>query len=115
MKSTVEKLSPTRVKLVIEVPFDELKEEFDKAYKTIAEQVNIPGFRKGHAPAKLIENHVGRGAVLEQVINDMMPSRYEKACTENDVQPLSTPDVDVTKIDDPNLIEFTAEMDCRPD
>ena len=76
MKSTVEKLSPTRVKLVIEVPFDELKEEFDKAYKTIAEQVNIPGFRKGHAPAKLIENHVGRGAVLEQVINDMMPSRY---------------------------------------
>ena len=115
MKSTVEKLSPTRVKLVIEVPFDELKEEFDKAYKTIAEQVNIPGFRKGHAPAKLIENHVGRGAVLEQVINDMMPSRYEKACTENDVQPLSTPDVDVTKIDDPNLIEFTAEMDCRPE
>ena len=115
MKSTVEKLSPTRVKLVIEVPFDELKEEFDKAYKTIAEQVNIPGFRKGHAPAKLIENHVGRGAVLEQVINDMMPSRYEKACTENDVQPLSIPDVDVTKIDDPNLIEFTAEMDCRPE
>lgn len=115
MKSTVEKLSPTRVKLVIEVPFDELKEEFDKAYKTIAEQVNIPGFRKGHAPAKLIESHVGRGAVLEQVINDMMPSRYEKACTENDVQPLSTPDVDVTKIDDPNLIEFTAEMDCRPE
>jgi len=115
VKSTVEKLSPTRVKLVIEVPFDELKEEFDKAYKTIAEQVNIPGFRKGHAPAKLIENHVGRGAVLEQVINDMMPSRYEKACTENDVQPLSTPDVDVTKIDDPNLIEFTAEMDCRPE
>lgn len=115
MKSTVEKLSPTRVKLVIEVPFDELKEEFDKAYKTIAEQVNIPGFRKGHAPAKLIENHVGRGAVLEQVINDMMPSRYEKACTENGVQPLSTPDVDVTKIDDPNLIEFTAEMDCRPE
>lgn len=115
MKSTVEKLSPTRVKLVIEVPFDELKEEFDKAYKTIAEQVNIPGFRKGHAPAKLIENHVGRGAVLEQVINDMMPSRYEKACTENAVQPLSTPDVDVTKIDDPNLIEFTAEMDCRPE
>lgn len=115
MKSTVEKLSPTRVKLVIEVPFDELKEEFDKAYKTIAEQVNIPGFRKGHAPAKLIENHVGRGAVLEQVISDMMPSRYEKACTENDVQPLSTPDVDVTKIDDPNLIEFTAEMDCRPE
>ena len=115
MKSTVEKLSPTRVKLVIEVPFDELKEEFDKAYKTIAEQVNIPGFRKGHAPAKLIENHVGRGPVLEQVINDMMPSRYEKACTENDVQPLSTPDVDVTKIDDPNLIEFTAEMVCRPE
>jgi len=115
VKSTVEKLSPTRVKLVIEVPFDELKEEFDKAYKTIAEQVNIPGFRKGHAPAKLIENHVGRGAVLEQVINDMMPSRYEKACTENDVQPLSTPDVDVTKIDDPNLIEFTAKMDCRPE
>ena len=53
MKSTVEKLSPTRVKLVIEVPFDELKEEFDKAYKTIAEQVNIPGFRKGSRSGKV--------------------------------------------------------------
>lgn len=115
MKSTVEQLTPTHVKLTIEVPFEELKEEFDKAYKTIAAQVNIPGFRKGHAPAKLIENHVGRGAVLEQVINDMMPSRYEEACSENNVQPLSTPEVDVTKIDDPNFIEFTAEMDCRPE
>lgn len=64
MKSTVEQLTSTHVKLIIEVPFEELKEEFDKAYKTIAAQVNIPGFRKGHAPAKLIENHVGRGAVL---------------------------------------------------
>ena len=90
MKSTVEQLTSTHVKLIIEVPFEELKEEFDKAYKTIAAQVNIPGFRKGHAPAKLIENHVGRGAVLEQVINDMMPSRYEEACSENNVQPLST-------------------------
>ena len=115
MKSTVEQLTSTHVKLIIEVPFEELKEEFDKAYKTIAAQVNIPGFRKGHAPAKLIENHVGRGAVLEQVINDMMPSRYEEACSENNVQPLSTPEVDVTKIDDPNFIEFTAEMDCRPE
>lgn len=115
VKSSVEQLTSTRVKLTVEVPFDELKDEFDKAYATIANQVNIPGFRKGHAPAKVLESHVGRGAILETVFNDMLPSRYEEACNENNVYPLGSPDIDLTKIDDPNSFEFTAEVDCRPE
>lgn len=115
MKSTVEQLTSTRVKLTVEVPFEELKDEFDKAYSTIANQVNIPGFRKGHAPAKVVESHVGRGPILEQVFNDMLPARYEEACNVNDVHPLGSPDIDLTKIDDPNSFEFTAEVDCRPE
>jgi len=115
VKSSVEQLTSTRVKLTVEVPFDELKDEFDKAYDTIANQVNIPGFRKGHAPAKVLESHVGRGAILETVFNDMLPSRYEEACNENNVHPLGSPDVDLTEINDPESFVFTAEVDCRPE
>ena len=66
MKSTVERLSPTRVRINVEVPFDELKPDFDRAYKKIAQQVNVPGFRKGKVPARLIEARLGRGVVLDQ-------------------------------------------------
>ncbi|MFD6451107.1 trigger factor family protein, partial [Nocardia sp. NPDC060220] len=79
MKSTVEQLSPTRVRINVEVPFEELKPDFDKAYKALAQQVKIPGFRPGKAPAKLIETRVGRGAVLEQVVNDALPNKYAEA------------------------------------
>ncbi|MBV7292326.1 trigger factor [Corynebacterium sp. TAE3-ERU16] len=115
MKSSVEQLNDTRVKITVEVPFEDLKPEFDQAYKALAQQVSIPGFRKGKAPRQLIEARVGRGPVLEQVVNDMLPSRYGAAVEENDLKVIGQPVVDVTRIEDGELVEFTAEVDVRPE
>ncbi|MGV3114398.1 trigger factor [Corynebacterium freneyi] len=115
MKSSVEQQSATRVKITVEVPFDELKPEFDKAHEALAQQVQIPGFRKGKAPAKLIEARIGRGPILEQVLNEMVPSRYGEAVEEHDLKVIGQPDVDVTKLEDGELVEFTAEVDVRPE
>lgn len=115
MKSTVEKLSPTRVRINVEVPFTELQPDFDRAYKQLAQQVRLPGFRPGKAPAKLLEARVGRGAVLEQVVNDALPSRYTEAVTSTDLRPIGQPDIEVTRIEDGEELVFTAEVDVRPD
>ena len=115
MKSSVEKLSATRTKLTIEVPFEELKPEFDKAYATLAQQVNMPGFRKGKVPAKILEARLGRGVVLDQVINEMLPSRYSQAVEENDVKALGQPEIEISELEDGKHITFTAEGDVRPE
>ena len=115
MKSTVEQLSPTRVRINVEVPFAELKPEFDRTYKSLAQQVRIPGFRPGKAPAKLLEARVGRGAILEQVVNDALPTRYSEAVSTSDVKVIGQPDIEVTKIEDGEELTFTAEVDVRPD
>ena len=115
MKTDVETLSPTRVKLSVEMPFDELQPSFDEAYKTIAKQVNIPGFRKGKVPARVIEQRFGRGAVLEEVINDAVPKAYESALREKEIVPVGRPAVDVTEIEDGQHVKFTAEVDVRPE
>jgi trigger factor len=115
VKSTVEKLSPTRVRINVEVPFTELQPDFDRAYKELAKTVRLPGFRPGKAPAKLLEARVGRGAVLQQVVNDALPSRYSEAVTATEVTPLGQPDIEVTKIEDGEELVFTAEVDVRPD
>ncbi|KAB7754096.1 MULTISPECIES: trigger factor [Mycobacteriaceae] len=115
MKSTVEQLSPTRVRINVEVPFTELQPEFDQAYKELAKQVRLPGFRPGKAPAKLLEARVGRGAVLEQVVNSAIPARYGEAVTAQDVKPLGQPEIDITKLEDNDELVFTAEVDVRPE
>ncbi|MEV6430292.1 trigger factor [Nocardia sp. NPDC051463] len=115
MKSTVEQLSPTRVRINVEVPFEELKPDFDKAYKALANQVRIPGFRPGKAPAKLIEARVGRGAILEQVVNDVLPGRYSEAVTTSEVKVIGQPEIEITKIEDGQQLAFTAEVDVRPE
>ncbi|MFE7723410.1 trigger factor [Nocardia rhizosphaerihabitans] len=115
MKSTVEQLSPTRVRINVEVPFEELKPDFDKAYKALAQQVKIPGFRPGKAPAKLIETRVGRGAVLEQVVNDALPGRYAEAVQAAEVKVIGQPEIEITKIEDGEELAFTAEVDVRPE
>ena len=115
MKTDVESLSPTRVKLTVEMPFEELQPSFDEAYKTIAKQVNIPGFRKGKVPARVIEQRFGRGAVLEEVINDAVPKAYENALREKEIVPVGRPEVDVTEIEDGEHVKFTAEVDVRPE
>ena len=115
MKSTVEKLSPTRVRINVEVPFAELQPDFDRAYKELAKNVRLPGFRPGKAPAKLLEARLGRGAVLEQVVNDALPTRYSEAVATTEVRPLGQPDIEITKIEDGEELVFTAEVDVRPD
>ena len=115
MKSTVEKLSPTRVRINVEVPFTELEPDFERAYKQLAQQVRLPGFRPGKAPAKLLEARVGRSAVLDQVVNDALPARYSEAVSANELSPIGQPDIDVTKIEDGDHLAFTAEVDVRPD
>jgi trigger factor len=81
VKSTVEKLSPTRVRINVEVPFTELQPDFDRAYQELAKQVRLPGFRPGKAPAKLLEARVGRASVLEQVVNEALPARYSRSAS----------------------------------
>ena len=115
MKTDVESLSPTRVKLTVELPFEELQPSFDKAYASIAKQVNVPGFRKGKVPARVIEQRFGRGAVLEEAINDAVPTAYENALREKEIVPVGRPEVDVTEIEDGEKVTFTAEVDIRPD
>jgi trigger factor len=115
VKSTVEQLSPTRVRINVEVPFAELQPDFDKAYKELAKQVRLPGFRPGKAPAKLLEARVGREAMLDQVINEALPSRYGQAVTESDVKPLGQPEIEVTKKEYGEDVVFTAEVDVRPE
>jgi trigger factor len=115
VKSTVEQLSPTRVRINVEVPFKELQPDFDRAYKELAKQVRLPGFRPGKAPAKLLEARVGKQAILDQVVNEALPSRYGQAVTESDVRPLGQPEIEVTKKEYGEELIFTAEVDVRPD
>ena len=115
MKSSAETLSPTRVKLTVEVPFDELTPSLDAAYQAIAKQVSIPGFRKGKVPSRIIDQRVGRAAVLEEAVNDILPKAYEDALRENAIVPLGRPEVEVTELADGQSLTFTAEVDVRPE
>jgi trigger factor len=115
VKSSVDQLNDTRVKVTVEVPFSELGPELDKAYQALAQQINIPGFRRGKAPRQLIDARVGRGPVLEQVVNDMLPTRYGQAIEELDIKALGQPNIDITKLEDGDVIEFVAEVDVRPE
>lgn len=115
MKSDVETLSPTRVKLTVEVPFEELQPSMDAAYARIAQSVTVPGFRKGKVPARIIEQRFGREAVLEEAINDALPKAYDEALRENKIVPLGQPQVDVDEIEDGKGLSFRAEVDVRPE
>ena len=117
MKSAVETLNPTRVKLTVEVPFEELKPSLDAAYRTIGSQIQVPGFRKGKVPARIIDQRVGRGAVLQEAVNEALPQFYGQAVEENNVRPIGQPEVDVTEVPaDPGQdLKFTVEVDVRPE
>jgi len=115
VKSAVETLSPTRAKMTVEVSFDELAPNLAAAYQAIAKQVNIPGFRRGKVPPAVIDRQVGRGAVLDQAINDALPKLYVQALQDNDLEPLAQPEIDVTKLEDNESLEFTVEVDVKPE
>ncbi|HEU5455736.1 MAG TPA: trigger factor [Nocardioides sp.] len=115
MKSAVETLSPTRAKLTVEVPFEELKPSLDAAYKKIAQQINVPGFRRGKVPPAVIDRQVGRNVVLDEAINEVLPQKYIEALQSNSLEPLAQPEIEVTKFEDNETLEFTAEVDVKPE
>ncbi len=115
MKSDVETLSPTRVKLTVDLPFEELAPQLDAAYKRIAAQVTVPGFRKGKVPSRVIDQRFGRALVLEEAVNEAVPAAFEKAVAENNLKPLGTPDFDVQELNDGQNLAFTVEVDVRPE
>ena len=115
MKSAVETLAPTRVKLTVEVPFEELKPSLDAAYKKIAGQINVPGFRKGKVPAMVIDQRIGRDAVIGEAVNEALPQLYFQALQENDIVPMSTPELEVDDVKDGEDFTFVAELDTKPE
>ena len=115
MKSTVEKLSPTRVRINVEVPFTEWEGEFDRALKEMARTVRMPGFRPGKVPVKLLEARIDKEAMVDQVVGEAVPSKYTEAVTTADVRPLGQPEIEITKKVYGEDLEFTAEVDVRPE
>jgi trigger factor len=111
VKSTVESLGPTRVRIAVEVPFDELRPSMDAALKRLSSQVRIPGFRPGKAPARIVEQRVGRAALLEDAVNEAIPRAYAEAVRESSVKTIGQPDVEVTRLEDGDSLAFTAEVD----
>ncbi len=119
MKSSVEQLDPTRVKISVEVPYAELKPSVDEAYRTIGGQVTVPGFRKGKVPARIIDQRIGRPAVIQEAINNGLDGFYRQAVEENEINPLGQPEVEISEV--PGLdgteegdLGFTVEVDIRP-
>jgi trigger factor len=115
VKSTVEKLSPTRVRINVEVPFTEWEGEFDRALREMAKQVRMPGFRPGKVPVKLLEARIDKEAMVDQVVGEAVPSKYSEAVTTADVRPLGQPEIEITKKVYGEDLEFTAEVDVRPE
>ncbi|GAB3528081.1 trigger factor [Phytohabitans suffuscus] len=116
MKSTVETLSPTRVRLAIEVPFVELEPSLKKAYREIGQQIQIPGFRRGKVPAAVIDQRVGRAAVINEAIQEAIPAQILAAVREHDVKMLGRPELETfPAIEDGEPLKFTAEIDVRPE
>lgn len=115
MQSSVETLSPTRVRITVEAGFDELKPELDKAYKTIGAQVKVQGFRPGKVPPRILDQRVGRGVVLEEAVNEAIPRLYGEAVESTKIAPVGRPDVEVTELADNDKLAFTAEVDVRPE
>lgn len=119
MPTTVEQLSPTRVKLTTTVTPEQLKPSITHAYEHIASEITIPGFRKGKVPPAIIDTRVGKGAVLEHAINDALDPAYRDAVTETKVRPLGRPEADVVSLPDVNTFDgdlvVTFEVDVRPE
>jgi trigger factor len=115
MKSAVETLGPTRIKLTVEVPFEELKPAIDAAYRKVGQQIRVKGFRPGKVPPRMIDQQVGRGAVLEEAINEAVPGLYGDALREKEIDIIGHPEIEVTQFNDGEDLIFVAEVDVRPE
>ena len=119
MKTTVERIKPTRVKLVIEATPDDLKPSIDHAYEHIAEEVSIPGFRKGKVPPAILEKRVGKPAIMAHAINDGLDSIYRQAVESNELRVLGQPQADIKSTPDENTwlgdLVVEIEVEVRPE
>jgi trigger factor len=115
VNSTVEKLNETKVKLTIEVPFVELQPHVNHAYTLFSEKVSIPGFRKGKVPRAMIDQKVGRAAVVDEAINNSMSGFYSFALKEHNLAVMNRPKVEITEFIDNEKLTFTAEVEVRPE
>ncbi|GAB3313816.1 trigger factor [Geodermatophilus aquaeductus] len=114
MKSTIEELGPTRVRMAIEVPWGDLDHAFGEVYKELKTQVRVPGFRPGKVPNRILDQRIGRPVVLEQVVQHAIPEVYSEVVRENQVRVIGQPDIEVTRLDDNDTLAFTAEVDVAP-
>jgi trigger factor len=114
VKSTIEELGPTRVRMAIEVPWGDLDHAFGEVYKELGKQVRVPGFRPGKVPNRVLDQRIGRPVVLEQVVQHAIPEVYSEVVRENQVRVLGQPDIEVTRLDDNDTLAFTAEVDVAP-
>jgi len=114
MHTTLEETDKHRVKLTIQVAPEEFGKDLERAYRKIAQQVRIPGFRKGKVPKQIIDAQIGREAVLGEFLEDAVPTYYRDAMRENDLAPISEPDIDVEQLEDGKPLVFTATVEVRP-
>ena len=115
MSLQVEKLEKNMAKLTIEVPAEELEKAMQNAYLRAKNRITIPGFRKGKAPRKMIEQMYGKGIFLEDAANALIPEQYSKALEECDLEIVSQPEIDVTQIEPGKAFIFTAEVAVKPE
>jgi len=114
MQTTVENTEKHTVKLTVEIPPDEYSKELDATYKSIANQVKIPGFRKGKVPKQIIDAQIGREAVRDEFLEHAVPQYYRRAVSEQDLAPIADPDIDLEGFTDDAPLVFTATVEIRP-
>ncbi len=114
MQTTVEETDKHKVKLTIEVPPDEFGKDLDRAYRKVARQVKIPGFRKGKVPRQVIDAQIGRDAVLGEFLEESVPTYYRDAMREHDLAPIAQPDIDLQQVEEGKPLVFTATVEVRP-
>lgn len=115
MKTTIERESPTKLKLLIEVEPDELKPLYDQTFRRLAKEVNVPGFRKGKAPKAILESRLGKDAIKEEFLKDALPSLYSKATQDEEVRAITLPNIQVQQFDEGQPLSFTATVEVRPE
>jgi trigger factor len=114
MQTTVETTEPHTVKLTIEVPEDEFGKDLDRTYRAIANQIKIPGFRKGKVPKQIIDTQIGQDAIFEEFVNSSVPAYFRKAVADEDLAPITDPDIDVQQLEPGKPFVFSATVEVRP-
>jgi trigger factor len=114
MQTTVETTEPHTVKLTIEVPEEEFGKDLDRTYRAIANQIKIPGFRKGKVPKQIIDTQIGQDAIFEEFVNSSVPAYFRKAVADEDLAPITDPDIDVQQLEPGKPFVFSATVEVRP-